>query len=111
MFAVIRTGGKQYKISKNDTLRVEKLEGEAGDSVTLDIIMMGDDKGAKIGSALKGASVTAEIVDQIKGEKVIIFKKRRRHNSKRKRGHRQDLMIVRISEILTGGAQPSKAAN
>ncbi len=99
MFAVIRTGGKQYKISKNDTLRVEKLEGEAGDSVTLDIIMMGDDKGAKIGSALKGASVTAEIVDQIKGEKVIIFKKRRRHNYRRKNGHRQRHTVLKITDI------------
>lgn len=99
MFAVIRTGGKQYKISKNDTLRVEKLEGEAGDSVTLDIIMLGDDKGAKIGSALKGASVTAEIVDQIKGEKVIIFKKRRRHNYRRKNGHRQRHTVLKITDI------------
>lgn len=99
MFAVIRTGGKQYKVSKNDTLRVEKLEGEAGDSVTLDIIMMGDEKSAKLGSALKGASVTAEIVDQIKGEKVIIFKKRRRHNYRRKNGHRQRHTVLKITDI------------
>lgn len=99
MFAVIRTGGKQYKVSKDSTLRVEKLEGEAGDSVTLDIIMLGDDKGAKLGSALKGASVTAEIVDQIKGEKVIIFKKRRRHNYRRKNGHRQRHTVLKITDI------------
>lgn len=99
MFAVIRTGGKQYKVSKDTTLRVEKLDGEAGDTVSLDILMLGDDKGAKMGTALKGASVTAEIVDQIKGEKVIIFKKKRRHNYRRKNGHRQRHTVLKITEI------------
>lgn len=99
MFAVIRTGGKQYKVSKNDTLRVERLDGENGDSLNLDIIMMGDDKGAKIGSALKGASVTAQIVDHVKGDKVIIFKKKRRHNYRRKNGHRQLHTVLKITDI------------
>ena len=99
MFAVIKTGGKQYKVSKNDTLRVEKLDGDNGDSVNLDIIMMGDDKSAKMGSALKGSTVTAQIVEHIKGEKVIIFKKKRRHNYRRKNGHRQQHTVLKITDI------------
>lgn len=99
MFAVIKTGGKQYKVSKNDTFRVEKLDGEKGDSVNLDILMMGDDKSSKMGSALKGATVSAQIVEHIKGEKVIIFKKKRRHNYRRKNGHRQHHTVLKITDI------------
>ena len=99
MFAIIRTGGKQYKVGKNDTLRVEKLEADKGTTVDLEIMMLGDDKGAKMGAALKGASVTAEIVDHIKGEKVIIFKKKRRHNYRRKNGHRQHHTVLKITDI------------
>lgn len=113
MYAVIKTGGKQYKVAAEDTITIEKLAAGAGETVVFsEVLMVGGDAGITIGSPfIEGASVAAEVVEETRGPKVISFKKRRRHNSKRKRGHRQDLMIVRISEILTGGAQPSKAAN
>ncbi|MFD2234043.1 50S ribosomal protein L21 [Phaeospirillum tilakii] len=100
MFAVIQTGGKQYKVAKDDVIRVEKLAGEAGGQVVLDQVLM---VGEKIGAPLvAGASVTATVVAQARGEKVIIFKKRRRQNSRRKNGHRQDLTILRITDITAG---------
>lgn len=99
MFAIVRTGGKQYKVARNDTLRVEKLDAENGTTVQLDVLMVGDENGAKMGDAVKGAVVTAEIVDQIKGDKVIIFKKKRRHNYRRKNGHRQRHTILKITDI------------
>ena len=111
MFAVIKTGGKQYRVAANDVVTVEKLDGDAGATVTFGEVLMIGGATVTIGApTVKGASVAAEIVEQTRGPKVISFKKRRRQNSKRKRGHRQDLTIVRISEILTGGAKPSKAA-
>ncbi|MEZ5871316.1 MAG: 50S ribosomal protein L21 [Nitratireductor sp.] len=112
MFAVIKTGGKQYRVSANDVLRIEKLAGNAGDMVEFSSVMMvGDGANATIGAPLvEGALVTAEILEQMRDRKVLSFKKRRRQNSKRIRGHRQSLTEVRIAEILTGGAKPSKAA-
>ena len=108
MFAVIKTGGKQYRVSANDVLQVEKVAGEAGDKVQFNEVLMVDET---IGAPLvEGASVAAEVVEQGRARKVIAFKKRRRQNSKRKRGHRQHLTTVRITEILTGGAKPKKAA-
>lgn len=100
MFAVIQTGGKQYKVAKDDVIRVEKLAGESGAEVVLDQVLM---VGEKIGAPLvAGAKVTAKVVAQARGEKVIIFKKRRRQNSRRKNGHRQDITILRITDITAG---------
>jgi large subunit ribosomal protein L21 len=108
MFAVIKTGGKQYRVAAEDTLAVSKLAGEAGDQVTFsDVLALGGDT-PKLGAPLiDGASVVAEIVGQKRGPKIIVFKKRRRHNSRRKNGHRQDFTLVKITEILTDGATPS----
>ena len=100
MFAVIQTGGKQYKVANGDVIRVEKLAGEAGGSVVLDQVLM---VGEKIGAPLvAGAKVTAEVVAQARGPKLIVFKKRRRQSSRRKNGHRQDLTILRITDITAG---------
>ena len=112
MFAVIKSGGKQYRVTAEDIVTIEKLGGDAGEMVEFnDVLMVGNDADVTIGSPLvEGAMVTAEIVTQGRGQKVIAFKKRRRQNSRRKRGHRQYLTTVRISEILTGGAKPSKKA-
>jgi len=105
MFAVIRTGGKQYRVAKDDVIEVELLPGEPGASVTLADVLMVGGEGAEPRSGkplLAGASVAAEIVAQEKSDKVIIFKKRRRHNYRRKRGHRQDLTVLRITGISAG---------
>ena len=109
MFAVIKAGGKQYRVAEDQVLKVEGVEGEPGTIVQIgDVIMLGGDK-PEIGSpTIAGASVAAEIVKHGRGPKVIAFKKRRRKNSRRKRGHRQDYVLIRVSEILTGGAKPSK---
>jgi len=109
MFAVIKAGGKQYRVIEDQVLRVEGVKGEPGTIVQLgDVIMLGGDT-PQIGSPMvSGASVAAEILDHVRGAKVIAFKKRRRKNSRRKRGHRQDFVLIRISEILTGGAKPTK---
>lgn len=108
-FAVIKTGGKQYKVAANDVLKIEKLDAQAGDIVTFDeVLMVGDTIGAPL---VEGALVAAELIETRKQKTVIIFKKRRRHNSRRRNGHRQLLSTVRITEILTGGAKPTiKAA-
>jgi len=113
MYAVIKTGGKQYKVAAEDTITIEILKASAGDTVVFsDVLMVGGDAGITLGAPfVAGASVAGEVVEQKRGPKVISFKKRRRQNSKRKRGHRQDLMVVRIAEILTDGAKPSKAAS
>jgi large subunit ribosomal protein L21 len=101
MFAVIRTGGKQYKVARDDVITVEKLAGEPGSTVTLaDVLMVGEGGDAKTGAG--GASVTAEVVEQIRGDKVLIFKKRRRHNYRRKNGHRQHLTVLRVIGIKAG---------
>jgi large subunit ribosomal protein L21 len=109
MFAVIKAGGKQYKVAEDQVLKVEGVQGEPGTIVQLgDVIMLGGDK-PEIGKpVVSGASVAVEIVEHGRGRKVIAFKKRRRKNSRRKRGHRQDFVLIRVSEILTGGAKPSK---
>jgi len=111
MFAVIKTGGLQYTVAEDQTVRVGRIEGEPGQIVQIgDVLMLGGDKPELGAPLVSGASVAVEIVEQSRGPKVIAFKKRRRQNSRRKRGHRQDYTVVRISEILTGGAKPSKAA-
>ncbi|MES1991429.1 MAG: 50S ribosomal protein L21 [Pseudomonadota bacterium] len=100
MFAVIRTGGKQYKVAQDDVLEVERVEANAGDKIQLDVLMLGNGADVTIGSPLvSGASVTAEVVEMTRGPKIIIFKKRRRQNYRRKNGHRQDLMLVKIVNI------------
>lgn len=111
MFAVIKTGGKQYRVAANDTLQLEKLSGEAGATVTFpDVLMLGGAE-PQIGSPLvAGASVLGEIVEQKRGRKVIVFKKRRRQNSRRRNGHRQDFTLVRITDILADGATARPAA-
>ncbi len=108
MYAVIRTGGKQYTVAPEDIVDIEKIPGEAGEIVEFtDVLLIGGEGEPQIGAPLiEGASVGAEVVRQYRGEKVIVFKKRRRHNSRRRNGHRQSLTAVRITEILTGGAKP-----
>src|SRR3569832_1588866 len=106
MFAVVRTGGKQYRVAAGDKISVEKLAGEAGETVVLDDVLLAGD-GADIKDS-KGLTVSAEIVAQTRGEKVIVFKKRRRHNYRRRNGHRQSLTILKIVSI--GAAAPKKAA-
>lgn len=101
MYAVIKTGGKQYRVAQNDILTVEKLAGEAGATIEFDdVLMVGEGESVKVGAPrVAGAKVTAELVEQTRGPKVIAFKKRRRKNSRRKRGHRQDLSLIRITGI------------
>jgi large subunit ribosomal protein L21 len=112
MFAVIKTGGKQYRVAAKDVITVATLAGEPGGAVTFDqVLMVTNDNGTQVGAPLvAGVTVTGEVVEHTRGEKVIAFKKRRRQNSKRKRGHRQDYTVVRITEILAGGEQPKKSA-
>jgi large subunit ribosomal protein L21 len=112
MFAVIKTGGKQYRVAAKDTITVMSLEGGPGDAVTFgEVLMLSSEAGTQVGAPfVAGASVAGQIVEQTRGEKVIAFKKRRRKNSKRKRGHRQDLTLVEIVEILADGAGRSAAA-
>lgn len=113
MYAVIRTGGKQYKVAPKDVLQIEKIEGAAGDPVNFsDVLMVAGEDGPTVGAPLvSGAAVSAEVVEQGRGPKVIIFKKKRRQNYRRKRGHRQELTTVRILEILTDGKAPAKATS
>ena len=107
-FAVIKTGGKQYKVAANDVLKIEKLDAEAGTIVTFDqVLMVGDTVGAPL---VEGALVAAELLETRKQKTVIILKKNRRHNYRRRNGHRQLLSTVRITEILTGGAKPTVKA-
>ncbi|MGC9417598.1 MAG: 50S ribosomal protein L21, partial [Rhodovulum sp.] len=104
MFAVLKTGGKQYKVQTGDVLRVEKLAADAGEMVQFnDVLMVGGTVGAP---TVPGAAVQAEVIDQIKGDKVIHFvKRRRKHSSKRTKGHRQQLTLLRITEILEKGGE------
>lgn len=103
MFAVIRTGGKQYKVAKDDVLFIEKVAGDVGRTLELgEVLMLGGDS-VKLGAPLvSGASVTCEILEQGKGEKVVAFKKKRRKNTHRKRGHRQPFTKVKVTEIHAG---------
>ena len=111
MYAVIKTGGKQYRVAADDVITIEKIAGEAGSKVEFaEVLMIGGDK-PKFGSPLvSGAKVVGEFVEATRGPKVISFKKRRRKNSRRKRGHRQEYTVIRITEILTDGKKPSKEA-
>ena len=106
MFAVLKTGGKQYKVQSGDILRVEKLAATAGETVQFnDILMVGDTVGAPL---VAGAGVQAEVIEQIKGPKTINFvKRRRKHSSKRTKGHRQQLTLLRVTDILASGADAS----
>lgn len=107
MFAIVRTGGKQYRVAAGDKIAVEKLAGEAGETITLnDILMAGE--GDTIADASK-VTVSAEIIAQAKSEKTIVFKKRRRHNYRRKAGHRQHMTLLRITDVGTGGAKKAPA--
>ncbi len=105
MFAVVRTGGKQYRVAAGDKIAVEKLAGEAGETITLGDVLLADD-GGEVKDA-KGVVVSAEIIAQAKSEKVIVFKKRRRHNYRRRNGHRQQMTLLRIVSV---GAEAKKAA-
>lgn len=109
MFAVIKTGGKQYKVAAEDILRIEKLDGTAGDTVTFDnVLMVGNGADVAIGAPLvDGATVVGELVEQARGPKIKVFKKKRRQKYRRTAGHRQDLTIVRVTDILTGGKKPA----
>lgn len=109
MFAVIKTGGKQYRVAEGQTLSVERLPGEAGDSVALDqVLMVGNGESTTVGTPLvAGATVAAEILEQGRGPKVIVFKKKRRKGYRRRNGHRQDLTLLQVTEILTDGKAPS----
>jgi large subunit ribosomal protein L21 len=112
MFAVIKTGGKQYRVSKDDVIAVEKLEGDAGATVVFDeVLMLGDQVGAP---SVANAQVTAEVVRQFRDDKVIIFKKRRRKHYRRRNGHRQHLTLVKITDMGVGlaavAAKPAKKA-
>lgn len=109
MFAVVRTGGKQYRVAAGDKIAVEKLAGEAGDTITLgDVLLAGEGETlADVGSV----TVSAEIIAQAKSEKVVVFKKRRRHNYRRKNGHRQQMTLLRITAVGAASAEkPKKAA-
>ncbi|XEN32379.1 large subunit ribosomal protein L21 [Ensifer sp. WSM1721] len=112
MFAVIKTGGKQYRVAANDVITIEKLEGVAGDKIEFtEILMVGAGADATVGAPfVEGAVVSAEVVDQGRAKKVIAFKKRRRQNSKRSRGHRQHQTIVRILDIAAAGGKAKKAS-
>ena len=106
MFAVLKTGGKQYKVQSGDVLRVEKLAADAGETIQFnDVLMLGGDSTVLGAPTVAGAAVQATVIDQIKGEKLIHFvKRRRKHSSKRTKGHRQNLTLVRITDILASGA-------
>ena len=112
MYAVIKTGGKQYRVAAEDKIEIERLPGIAGDIVQFtDVLMVANNGSIDVGAPfVAGATVAAEILGQVRGPKVIIFKKHRRKHFRRKNGHRQELTSVRITEILTGGAKPGKAA-
>lgn len=101
MFAVVRTGGKQYKVASGDVIFVEKLEGEKGETLTLDdVLMVGDAGKITVGTpVVKGASVTAEILGQDRAQKIIVFKKQRRKNHRRKNGHRQRITVLKVKDI------------
>jgi len=104
MFAVIKTGGKQYRVAAEDVVKIEKVAGERGEIVSFDEVLLIGGDAVTLGSpTVAGASVAAEVIEQSRGPKVIAFKKRRRKNSRRKRGHRQEFTTVRIKEIVAAG--------
>jgi large subunit ribosomal protein L21 len=111
MFAVFKTGGKQYRVAAEDVLKVDKVKGAPGEIVEFgEVLVVGGDS-VKLGAPMvEGATVAAEVLEQARGPKIIAFKKRRRKNSRRKRGHRQEFTLIRITEILTDGQKASKEA-
>jgi large subunit ribosomal protein L21 len=111
MFAVIKTGGKQYRVAVEDVIRVDHLAATPGDIVEFgDVLMLGGDSVVVGAPTIAGATVAGELLQHTRGDKVIAFKKRRRKNSRRKRGYRHDFSVVRITEILTDGKKPTKVA-
>src|SRR5581483_10290548 len=108
MFAVIRAGGKQYRVAPEDVIRIDRVKGEPGEIV--EVLVLGGDKPELGVPTVAGATVAGEVLHHERGDKVIAFKKRRRKNSRRKRGYRHEFSVIRITEILTGGAKPSKEA-
>ena len=109
MFAVFKTGGKQYRVAAEDVLKVGKVKGEPGEIVEFgEVLVVGGDSVSLGAPTVAGATVAAEVLQQARGPKIIAFKKRRRKNSRRKRGHRQQFSLVRITEILTEGRRPSQ---
>ena len=112
MFAVVKTGGKQYRVAADDIIAVEKLDAEPGAVVELtDVLMVGDDKAQTAGTPIvEGATVAAEVVKQARAKKIIVFKKKRRKDYQRTKGHKQPVTVLRITEILTDGKKPSKRA-
>ncbi len=113
MFAVIRTGGKQYKVAKDDVIAVEKLAGEPGAVIDFDQVLMIGGEGAEVAAGaplVAGAAVSATVVEQSRAPKIIVFKKKRRHNYRRKKGHRQHQTVLRITEIRAAGAAAVAAA-
>src|SRR5229473_1925804 len=108
MFAIIRTGGKQYRVAEQDLITVDKISGKAGDAVRFGEVLLLGGETIVVGSPMvAGATVAGEMVNQARGPKIIAFKKRRRKNSRRKRGHRQEFTVIRITEILTEGRKPT----
>ncbi|HML09198.1 MAG TPA: 50S ribosomal protein L21 [Xanthobacteraceae bacterium] len=111
MFAVFKTGGKQYRVAAEDVLKVDKVKGEPGEIVEFgEVLLVGGDSLTLGAPTVAGATIAAEVLEQARGPKIIAFKKRRRKNSRRKRGHRQEFTLLRITEILTEGRKPSKTA-
>src|ERR1700687_3155289 len=109
MFAVIRAGGKQYRVAAEDVIRIDRVNAEPGKIVEFgEVLMLGGDSPQLGMPTIAGATVAGEVLQHTRGDKVIAFKKRRRKNSRRKRGYRHDFSVIRITEILTGGAKPSK---
>jgi len=109
MYAVIKTGGKQYRVAKDQVLAIERLAGEAGDGIAFEqVLMVEDGTATAVGTPyVEGATVAAEILDQTRGPKIIVFKKKRRKKYRRRNGHRQDLTLVKVTDILTGGQKPT----
>jgi large subunit ribosomal protein L21 len=111
MFAVIKTGGKQYRVAAEDVIRVDRVNGQPGEIVEFgEVLVVGGDTPQLGMPTVSGATVAGEVLQHTRGDKVIAFKKRRRQNSRRKRGYRHEFSVIRITEILTGGAKPSKTA-
>lgn len=111
MFAVFKTGGKQYRVAADDVLQIDKVQGEPGQIVAFGEVLVVGGEAVTLGKPMvAGATVAAEVLDQARGPKIIAFKKRRRKNSRRKRGHRQEFTLIRITEILTDGKKPNMEA-
>ncbi|MGB7259222.1 MAG: 50S ribosomal protein L21 [Pseudolabrys sp.] len=111
MFAVIRAGGKQYRVAAEDIIRIDRVNGQPGEIVEFgEVLVLGGDTPQLGTPTIAGATVAGEVLQHTRGDKVIAFKKRRRKNSRRKRGYRHEFSVIRITEILTGGAKPSKEA-